>query len=124
MLISIRSGFLAVLTRLLFSLEDEEFGIQCEQFRQGLFELSAEVHPLANGINPRLGNMLDPFLALDHKSKRPEGVTRAVGTMTGRLTATAVSQGEGTGKAVGRELETGEKLTFALPKTLGGRAGR
>jgi hypothetical protein len=50
-------------------------------------------------------------------------VTLAVGTVTGRLAATAVSQGERAGKGVGRKLEAGEQLPFALPKTVGGRAG-
>jgi hypothetical protein len=72
---------------------------------------------------PLLGNMLDLLFALDHEGERPEGVTLAAGTVTGRLAATAVSQGERAGKGAGREMETGDKLTFALPKTVGGRAG-
>jgi hypothetical protein len=50
-------------------------------------------------------------------------MTLAVGTVTGRLAATAVSKGERAGKGVGREIETGDKLTLALPKTVGGSAG-
>jgi hypothetical protein len=118
-----RSALLAVLKRLLFPFEDEEFGVQHEQFRQRLFELPAVVHALSNRIDPRLGNMLDPLLALDHKGERPEGVTLAVGTVTGWLAAAAVSKGERARKGVWREIETRDKLTFALPKTVGGRAG-
>jgi len=70
-----------------------------------------------------LGNRLDPLLALDHEGEQPEGVTLTAGTVTGRLAATAVSKGERAGKGVGREIETGDKLTFALPKTVGRRAG-
>jgi hypothetical protein len=108
---------------LLFPLEDQEFGVQDQQFRQGLLALSAVVHALANRIGPLLGNMLDPFFALDHEGERPQGMTLAVGTVTGRLAATAVSKGERAGKGVGGHFETGEQLTLALPKTIGGRAG-
>src|ERR1039457_488962 len=132
-----RSALLAVLTRLLFPLEDEDLGVQHEHFRQRLFELPAEVHALAHRIDPQLGNMLDPLFAMDHEGERPEGVTLAVGTVAGRLAATAVREGgragtgggggvgEGkrAGKGVGREIETGDKLPFAPPKTVGGRAG-
>src|ERR1022692_3409523 len=126
-----RSALLAVLTRLLFPLADEDLGVQHEHFRQRLFELPAEVHALAhridpqlgNMLDPQLGNMLDPLFAMDHEGERPEGVTLAVGTVAGRLAATAVSEGERAGKGVGREIETGDKLPFAPPKTVGGRAG-
>src|ERR1035441_748816 len=87
------------------------------------FELPAEVHALAHRIDPQLGNMRDPLFAMDHEGERPEGVTLAVGTVAGRLAATAVSEGERAGKGVGREIETGDKLPFAPPKTVGGRAG-
>src|ERR1035441_720454 len=118
-----RSALLAVLTRLLFPLEDEDLGVQHEHFRQRLFELPAEVHALAHRIDPQLGNMRDPLFAMDHEGERPEGVTLAVGTVAGRLAATAVSEGERAGKGVGREIETGDNLPFAPPKTVGGRAG-
>ena len=118
-----RSALLAVLTRLLFPLEDEDLGVQHEHFRQRLFELPAEVHALAHRIDPQLGNRRDPLFAMDHEGERPEGVTLAVGTVAGRLAATAVSEGERAGKGVGREIETGDKLPFAPPKTVGGRAG-
>src|ERR1039457_953385 len=72
-----RSALLAVLTRLLFPLEDEDLGVQHEHFRQRLFELPAEVHALAHRIDPQLGNMLDPLFAMDHEGERPEGVTLA-----------------------------------------------
>ena len=85
-----RSALLAVLTRLLFPLADEEFGVQYEQFRQRLFELAAVVHALANRIDPLWGNMLNPLFALDHEGERPGGVALTVGTVTGRLAATAV----------------------------------
>src|ERR1039458_4037144 len=84
-----RSALLAVLTRLLFPLEDEDLGVQHEHFRQRLFELPAEVHALAHRIDPQLGNRLDPLFAMDHEGERPEGVTLAVGTVAGRLAATA-----------------------------------
>jgi hypothetical protein len=117
-----RRGLLAALRRLLFPLEDEEFGVQHEHFRQRFFELPAVVHALTNRSDPLLGNMFDTLLALDHESERPEGVALAVGTVTGRLAATAVSQGERAGKGVGRKLEVGDQLPFALPKTVDGRA--
>src|ERR1039457_6479189 len=47
----------------------------------------------------------------------------ALGMLAGRRAATAWSEGEGAGKGVGREIETGDKLPFAPPKTVGGRAG-
>jgi hypothetical protein len=108
---------------LLFPLEEQEFGVQYQQFRQRLLELPAVVHALANRIGPLLGNMLDPFFALDHEGERPKGMTLAVGTVTGRLAATAVSKGERAGKGIGGNFETGDKLTLALPKTVGGSAG-
>src|ERR1035441_2228614 len=131
-----RSALPAVLTRLLFPLADEDLGVQHEHFRQRLFELPAEVHALAHRIDPQLGNMRDPLFAMDHEGERPEGGTLAVGTVAGRvartargggarggLAGTAVSEGERAGKGVGREIETGDKLPFAPPKTVGGRAG-
>src|ERR1017187_9831157 len=87
-----RSALLAVLTRLLFPLEYEDLGVQHEHFRQRLFELPAEVHALAHRIDPQLGNRLDPLFAMDHEGERPKGVTLAVGTVAGRLAATAVSE--------------------------------
>ena len=118
-----RSALPAVLTRQLFPLADEDLGVQHEHFRQRLFELPAEVHALAHRIDPQLGNMLDPLFAMDHEGERPEGVTLAVGTVAGRLAATAVSKGERAGKGIGGNFETGDKLTLALPKTVGGSAG-
>src|ERR1017187_9977944 len=131
-----RSALLAVLTRLLFPLEDEDLGVQHEHFRQRLFELPAEVHALAHRIDPQLGNMLDPLFAMDHEGERPEGGTLAVGTVAGRLAAKRGAGGGGrpgggpgggwggrAGKGVGREIEAGDKLPFAPPKTVGGRAG-
>src|ERR1035441_9435127 len=118
-----RSALLAVLTRLLFPLEDEDLGVQHEHFRQRLFELPAEVHALAHRIDPQLGNMRDPLFAMDDEGERQEGVTLAVGTVAGRLAATAVSEGERAGKGVGREIETGDKLLFAAPETVGGMGG-
>src|ERR1039457_6104408 len=93
-----RSALLAVLTRLLFPLADEDLGVQHEHFRQRLFELPAEVHALAHRIDPQLGNMLDPLFAMDHEGERPEGVTLAVGTVAGRLRA---KRGGGGGGARG-----------------------
>ena len=66
-----------MLRRLLFPLEGQEFGVQDQQFRQGLLALSAVVHALANRIGPLLGNMLDPFFALNHEGERPQGMTLA-----------------------------------------------
>jgi hypothetical protein len=95
-----RCALLAALRWRLVPLEDQKFGVQHQQFRQPLLELAAAVHTLANGIDPRLGNMLNPFFALDHKSEGPKGMTLAVSTVTGGLAATAVSQGERAGKGV------------------------
>jgi hypothetical protein len=86
----------------LFPLEDEKFGVQHEQLRQRPFELAAAVQALTNRIHPLLGNMLHPLFALDHEGERPGGVTLAVGTVTGRLAATAVRKSERAGKGVGR----------------------
>src|ERR1039458_637820 len=72
---SIRGALRAVLTRLLFPLEEQEVGVQYQQFRQRLLELPAVVHALANRIGPLLGNMLDPLFALDHEGERPKGMT-------------------------------------------------
>jgi hypothetical protein len=74
---------------------------------------------LTNGLDPRLRNRLDPLLALNHESQRPVGVTLTVGAVAGGLAATAVSQGERSGKCLGRGLEAGDKLPLALPKTAG-----
>jgi hypothetical protein len=120
---SVCSAPLAILTRLLFPLEDEEFGVQYEQFRQRLFELPALVHALANRLDPRLGNILNSLLALDHEGERPEGVTLAIGAVTGGLAATTMSKGERAGKGVGREFKMGDNLTFAPPKIADRRAG-
>jgi hypothetical protein len=124
MRISVCSALLAVLTRLLFPFEDEEVGVQCEQFRQRLFELPALVHALTNRLDPRLGNILNSLLALDHEGERPDGVTLAVGAVTGGLATTTMSKGEGAGKGVGRKFKMGDNLTFAPPESAGGRAGR
>ena len=50
-------------------------------------------------------------------------MTQGVGTVAGRLAATAVGQGERAGKGVGGNLKMGDKLALALPKTVG-RKGR
>jgi len=124
MRISVCSALLSVLIRLLFPLEDEEFGVQDEQFRQRIFELPALVHTLTNGFDPRLGNILNWLLALDHEGERPDGVTLAVGTVAGWLATTAMSKGERAGKGVGRDCKMGGNLTFTPPKAAGGRSGR
>src|ERR1017187_4994368 len=108
-----RSALLAVLTRLLFPLEDEDLGVQHQHFRQRLFALPTELPALAHRIDPQLGNMRGPLFAIDHEGERPEGVTLAVGTVSGRLAATAGSEGERAGEGVGRGVETGGKLTFS-----------
>jgi len=71
-----------------------------------------------------LGNILNSLLALDHEGERPDGVTLAVGTVTGRLTTTTMSKGKRAGKGVGRGFKMGDNLTFAPPKAAGGRADR
>jgi hypothetical protein len=81
--------------------------------------MSTALHALTNGLDPRLRNRLDSLLALNHESKRPVGVTLTVGAVAGRLAATAVSQGERSGKCVGRDPEARDKLPLALPKTAG-----
>jgi hypothetical protein len=50
------------------------------------------------------------LFTLDHEGERPNGVALALGAMTGRLTATPVSQSQGTRQSIGRHLETGEEL--------------
>jgi hypothetical protein len=122
MRISVGSALLAILTRLPFPIEDEEFGVQHEQFRQCPFELPPLVHVLTNRLDPRLGNILNSLLALDHEGERPDGVTLAVGTVTGGLTTTTMSQGKRAGKGVGRGFKMGDNLTFAPPKAAGGKA--
>jgi hypothetical protein len=122
MRISVCSALLAILTRLLFPIKDEEFGVQHEQFRQCLLELPALVHALTNRLDPRLGNILNSLLALDHEGERPDGVTLAVGTVAGGLATTTMSKGERAGKGVGREFKIEDNLTFSPPKTAGGRA--
>jgi hypothetical protein len=67
--------------------------------------------------------MLDPLFTLDHVGERPKGMTQGVGTVAGRLAATAVGQGERAGKGVGGNLKTGDKLALTPPKTAG-RRGR
>jgi hypothetical protein len=119
---SVCSAPLAILTRLLFPLEDEEFGVQYEQFRQRLFELPAFLHALANRLDPRLGNILNSLLALDHEGERPERVTLAIGAVTGGLATTTMSKGERAGKGVGREFKMGDNLTSAPPKIADGMA--
>jgi len=81
------------------------------------------VHALTNRIDPLLRDMLDPLFTLDHEGERPKGMTQGVGTVAGRLAATAVGQGERAGKGVGGNLKMGDKLALALPKTVG-RKGR
>ena len=83
--------FLAALPRLLFPLQDQELGVQYQQFRYGFFEASALVHTLANHIHRRLSDMFDPLHALGHEGERPEGVTLTVGAVTGGLAAAAMS---------------------------------
>jgi hypothetical protein len=124
MRISVCSALLAIVTRLLFPVEDEEFGVQHEQFRQCLFELPALIHALTNRLDPHLGNILNSLLAMDHEGERPDGVTLAVGTVTGRLATTTMSKGKRAGKGVGRGFKMGDNLTFAPPKAAGGRADR
>jgi hypothetical protein len=124
MRISVCSALLAILTRLLFPVEDEEFGVQHEQFRQCLFELPALIHALTNRLDPHLGNILNSLLAMDHEGERPDGVTLGVGTVTGRLATTTMSKGKRAGKGVGRGFKMGDNLTFAPPKAAGGRADR
>jgi hypothetical protein len=50
-------------------------------------------------------------------------MTQGVGTVAGRLAATAVGQGERAGKGVGGNLKTGDKLALTPPKKAG-RRGR
>src|ERR1017187_2663781 len=91
---SMRSALPAVLTRLLFPLADEDLGVQDQHFRQRLFELPLGGPGVWHGIDPQLGNRRDPLFAMDHEGERPEGVTLAVGTVAGRLAATAVRSEE------------------------------
>jgi len=69
----------------LISLQSQELGVSRKDLGDCFFKLARLFDPLADRIHPINGNPLDMFLAVQHKGERPDGVTLAVGAMTGGL---------------------------------------
>jgi hypothetical protein len=94
-----------------------------EDLGHGLFKLPASVDPTLNFLNPFLGDTLDALLAPGHEGERPNRVSLLIrGTVAGRLTTTAVSEGKRTGQQVRGDGEAAEEFELALAESGGGRA--
>src|SRR5262249_40059139 len=94
-----------------------QLGIKGEDLAHSFLELPPLFHPLAHFLHPSFRDPLHPLAASPHESERPNRMPLPPGAMTGGLTATTVSQGQGTGKALGREADTGQELPFPSPQT-------
>ena len=103
-------------TTLLLPPQGQQLGVEGEDLAHRLLELATALHSLACPLHPRLRNPLHPLAALEHESERPNRVSPAGRAMTGRFTATTVRLGQGTGKALGREVKTGQELAFSPPQ--------
>jgi len=71
----------------LISLQRQELGVSRKDFGDCFFKQSRLFYALANRIHPIPGNSLDMLLTVQHEGERPDGVTLAVGAMTGGLAA-------------------------------------
>jgi len=102
-------------TTLLLPPQGQQLGVNGEDLIHCLLELPAALHPLACPLHPLFRDPLHPLAALEHESERPNRMPPPLGAMTGHLTATTVSLGQGTGKALGRKADTGQELAFSPP---------
>jgi len=94
--------------------------ISGEDLGDGLFKLPARFHQALNFLDPFVGDVLHPLLAAGHEGERPNGVPPFVlRAMAGGLAAKAVSQGERSGKKIGRDGEAAEEFELALAETSG-----
>jgi len=94
--------------------------ISGEDLGDGLFKLPARFHQASNFLDPLVGDVLHPLLAAGHEGERPNGVPPFVlRAMAGGLAAKAVSQGERSGKKIGRDGEAAEEFELALAETSG-----
>jgi uncharacterized protein YejL (UPF0352 family) len=104
----------------LLSPQRQQLSVGGEDLRYRLFKLPALLHQALNFPDPFVGDVLHPFLAADHESEGPEGVTLFVlGAMATGLATAAVSEGKRTRKQVGGDGEAVEEFILALAETSG-----
>ena len=103
----------------LVSFQHQQLSVCGEELGDGFFEVPAHVHALADDLDPVFGDTFHVLLALHHEGEQPEWMSLALGTMTGRLAATPIRLGQGTGDSVGRDLEPGEELAFSPSQACG-----
>ena len=95
-------------------------GVAGEDLRPRFFKLPARLQQGLNILDPFVRDVLHPFLAADHKSKRPGGVPLLVlGARATGLATAPVREGKRTGKQVGREGEAAEEFELALTERSG-----
>ena len=103
-------------TTLLLPPQGQQLGVDREDLAHRFLELPSAPHPLAYPCHPPFRNPLHSLATLEHESERPNWVAFPLGAMTGRLTTTTVSLGQGAGKAVGRQADMGQELAFSAPQ--------
>ena len=77
--------------------QNQQLGVEQEQFGGGFFEAAAGRDPRADRLNPVGGNVLDALLASGHEGEGPDWMTVAAGAMTGGLSTAAMGEGERSG---------------------------
>ena len=99
--------------------QHQQFGVDDQQFGSSFFEGSARLDPGTNHVEPVDGNGFDTLLAVGHKGEGPERMAVSIGTVTGRLSAAAMSKSERTRKGIVGDLEAGHQEARAAAKAGG-----
>ena len=102
--------------------QHEQLGVGGQHFADGVLKLTSGLHAAPHLLDPFLGDVLDLFFSLDHKGQRPDRMAAVLRTMTGRLAAAEMSEGEGARESILGDMETAHQLKLALAEPRSERA--
>ena len=94
-------------------------GVSRKDLGDRFFEVSGLLDPQLDRIDPIGGNLLDPFLAVEHEGERPDGVTLTVDAMAGGLATSKMRERQGSREAIRGKLRTIQKSLDAAAEAGG-----
>jgi len=94
-------------------------GVRREHLADRVLKLPPGLDAPAHLLHPVLRDVLDMLFPLDHEGEGPDGMSLALGAMTGGLAATKVAEGEGAGKEILGDAEAPNELEFSLAQLRG-----
>ncbi len=93
----------------LLARQDQQFGMDGQQFGGNLFELTPGLDAGTNGIEPVGRNGFDSFFAGGHESESGERMTVAFRAVASGFSAAAMGNSERAWKSIVGQMETGQK---------------